>query len=337
MRFHLAALATAVASLSMASGAFAQAPTAGSLLVYPEFDNRVAIANLVTLTNSLDGFVAPPLDSGENSVTVEYIYVDRYTCEEFNRTERLTPNDTLTVLTKFHNPEQVQGYLYVFAKDRQGNPVAFDWLIGSNLVIDGLGEFQYQTNPFVFKAGEGLVEGDLTDLDGDGIRDLNGEEYQEAPDQLLIPRFLGQNNSRLDGDMVLLGLTGGRDFSTTVDLLIYNDNEQVFSAQHTFDCWDKVKLTQMSNAFNNEFLFTQTDHDPEEVAGIPLLESGWVRMDGGVASSQFFSILDPAFLAVFVERVGEFAAADLPFMMGTQDNGDLIPFGPFGDIINNAE
>jgi hypothetical protein len=50
-----------------------------------------------------------------------------------------------------------------------------------------------------------------------------------------------------------------------------------------------------------------------------------------VAASTAVSIADPAFYAVLVERIGSFAAADLPFELCSQDNGDLLPSGVQGD------
>lgn len=348
MNIKFAALAGLTVLATLGSASTAQAGNeAGSLLVFPEFNNRYGVANALTVTNtnsdvSVIGTSGGSSSSGSNlilagTVDVEFVYVNKQNCEEFNRTERLTPNDTLTVLTRFHNPEQLEGYVYAFAKDpMQGNAIAFDWLIGSNLIIEGgLGQFQYSTNPFVYKAGEGLSDGDATDLDGDGLRDLNGAEYEESPDKILVPRFLGQDVSRArEGKLILINLSGGASFDALIDLIIYNDNEEPFSAQHDFNCWDKVDLLDISNAFKNSFLLDSTNHAYNEIMGAPYIKAGWFKMDGRVANSMAVSIQDPAFLAVYIESVGPYAAADLPFTQGSQDNGDLIPFGPEGDVIN---
>lgn len=310
------------AALSTSLGARAQAPEPGSMLVMPEFDNRIGVFNALTITNT----------SEWSSISVEFVYIDKESCEEFNRTVEMTPNDTLTVLTKFHNPDHIQGFVYMFAKNAAGEPIAFDHLIGNNLVIDGLAQFQYATNPFVFQAGSGLAEGDLTDLEapGDGVRDMDGNEYEQAPDVIMIPRFFGQD-SLFHSELILIGLTGGASFSTTVDLLIYNDNEEEFSAEATFTCWDKVSLLDISGIFSNEFLSYWTNHDQDEILGVNYIETGWMRIDGGVASSSALSIPNPAVLAVLVESLGLVGVADLPFKTGTQDNGDLLPRGILGD------
>jgi hypothetical protein len=62
-----------------------------------------------------------------------------------------------------------------------------------------------------------------------------------------------------------------------------------------------------------------------------MLESGWFRMDGAVATSLTTTIQDPAFYAVLVERVSAYAVASLPFEFCSQDNGDLVASGLFGD------
>ena len=314
----------AAAAMLMSLEASAQSLDPGSLLLYPEFDNRDGVANALTITNTNDTQVG--------TVYVEFVYIDEKTCLEFNRTVELTPNDTLTVLTKFHNPEYEQGYVYLFAKNEAGEPIAFDWLIGSNMIIDGLGLWQYSTNPFVFKAAEGLADGDVTDMETppDGIRDLDGNEYEQAPDVVLIPRFFGQT-SMIHSRLIMIALSGGADFYTTVDSLIYNDNEEVFSAEDTFSCWTKKHLLQISGIFSNEFLTLHTNHDPNEILGANYVETGWMRINGAVANSTAMSIIDPAVLAILVEGVGPYGVADLPFKMGTQDNGDLLPRGPFGD------
>jgi len=318
--------------------------TPGSLLLFHEFDNRAGVANLITVTNTANG------DLSTDTVDVHYVYRARYNasygtvnCLETNRTRRLTPNDTISVLTKFDNPNYQAGYLYCYAESVPGTtPIKFDHLIGSNLVIDGLGLFDYSVNPAVFKAGSNATEdGDPTDGDSDGIRDLDGQEYSEAPDEILIPRFLGQDPQHMYGSgpgsngsaLVLVNLTGGQAFDAIIDFLIYNDNEEAFSSQYQFRCWDYVSLLDISGLFANDFLLS-TNHALNEIPSAEYLKSGWMRLNGNVAFSSNTSIADPAFLAVLIEKVGGYSAASLPFGQGTQNNGDLLPLGIGGDPSN---
>jgi hypothetical protein len=140
--------------------------------------------------------------------------------------------------------------------------------------------------------------------------------------------------------LILIGLTG-KSFQTIVNFLIYNDNEEVFSAQYAFDCWDRVRLEQINGAFTQSFLqttnhnlneFIQITGQQAEVVPTPL-EYGWFRMDGATAFSTAASVSDPAFMAVRVERflLGAVAGASLPYAIGEQANGDLIQHGPFPD------
>jgi streptogramin lyase len=298
----------------------------GSLLLFPEFDNRPGTISIFTVTH---------VDcDADDDLLVEFLYIDEDDCLEFNRTEVLTPCDTLTLITNKHSPQKNRGYVYVFAKDPStGEAIVANVLVGSSMLANGLDAFDYGMNPVVFA---GLGVGGLTDVDNDGVRDLDGIEYEMAPDSILVPRFLGQSgnknprNPALHSDLILIGLTGGVEFDTVLDFLIYNDNEEVFSSEYTFHCWEKVPLLQISGVFADSFLRDWTDHDSGEILGAPGRESGWFRIDGAVAYSTVTSIPDPAFYAVLVEHMGIFGVADLPFEYCSQDNGELLPDGLYG-------
>ncbi|MBL8857590.1 MAG: hypothetical protein JNL28_03675, partial [Planctomycetes bacterium] len=129
-------------------------------------------------------------------------------------------------------------------------------------------------------------------------------------------------------------------FTTVVNFLIYNDNEEVFSSQYAFKCWERVGLQNISGVFRRNFLFFNTNHAASEEFRLGpgfALEYGWFRMDGAVAFSTAASVSDPAFLAVNIERNRPFGvvtlavAASLPYGIGEQGNGDLIQHGPFPD------
>jgi hypothetical protein len=196
------------------------------------------------------------------------------------------------------------------------NPIVHNWLIGNVMTVDGLEAFEFSVNPVVY-------EGFTGDQNDNGLRDLDGNEYEESADEILIPRFLGQNELR-KSELILLGLSGGARFDTTVDFLIYNDNEEVFSSEYTFRCWDRVLLEDISGLFANDFLADWTNDDPQELLGAPEIETGWIRMDGALASSSTTSITNPAVYAVLVERIGNRGAADLPFETGLNDKGKLF-------------
>jgi hypothetical protein len=305
---------TALAGISMAGSAMADGRAPGSLLLYPEFDNREGTVTVLTITNTAT-------DVGD--IQVEFVYIGRYgeshhdiQCEEFNRTEVLTDNDTITLLTEFHNPQQEQGFVYAFARETVATPIVHNWLIGNVMTVDGLDAFEYSINPVSY-------EGFAGDLNGNGLRDLDGSEYEESADELLFPRFLGQGEMR-KSELILIGLTGGARFETTVDFLIYNDNEEVFSSEYTFQCWERVKLKDISGIFENDFLRDWTNNDPQELYGAPMIETGWFRMDGALASSTSTTLAEPAVYGVLVEKIGNRGAADLPFESGLNDSGKLF-------------
>ncbi len=293
---------------------------AGSLLLFPVFDNTRGQQTLITVTNSNP-------DPTAGSVRLEYIYINRAGCQEFNRSRTLTPNDTLSVITKVDNPNMVQGYVYVVARSTStGKAIKFDHLIGTGVNL-GLSNFEF--DPFVFRAGAALAEGAPTDLEnggvGDGLRDLDGLEYEAAPAELLIPRFLGQD-STLESELILINLTGGAQFDALIDLLIYNDNEEVFSGQYSFRCWKRVRLLDISAAFSSSFLLS-TNQAPNEInagGGPAAIETGWLRINGNIANSTQTVLPDPAILAVRIDDALDTPLAALPFSKGLQVNGSLL-------------
>lgn len=347
MRFPKFAL-LGLATLGMATSAMANGRNPGSLLLYPEFDNRNSHLTLLTVTNTNTGINA---DGSDGTIRVEFVYIGRYgqndtvlPCLETNRTAELTANDTLSLLTSFHNPNHAQGYVYLFAKDEStGRAKAFNFLIGNVLTLESIDQLEYSMNPVAFK-GFGNASGETDGLptgDNDGVRDLDGAEYEKVPDEIYIPRFIGSsayggtsgNSSSLyDSELLLIALSGGIRFQTVVNFWVYNDNEEAFSAQYTFQCWDRVKLRNINGIFTQDFLSNSTNHDSGEIIGATNVESGWMRVYGGVAWSTAEAIDDPAVYAVLVERIGGYGAADLPFeSVGFNDNGDLLPTGIFGD------
>jgi len=342
---HLLTTASAaLAVLALSPNALADGRKPGSLLIFPEFDNRVGDVSMLTVTNTSTDMTHDPVTNlPSGSVRVHFIYVGRVDasgnpvpCLEFDRQALLTPGDTYTFLTRFHNPLHEQGFMYAYAKHpTTGEAIDFDHLIGNALFLSGINSIDYSTNPISLQSPRG--PGADTDVDNDGNRDLDGVEYETLPDEILIPRFLatrgsgGEGGPILRGELILLGLSGGSQFDTIADFLVYNDNEEVFSAQRQFRCWERVPLDTISGIFLQSFLVT-TNHATDEPLGATTRESGWIHLDGGVAFSTADQIIDPAVYAVLVDRPARVAgASDLPFERGTQSNGSLWPNVPYGD------
>jgi len=271
----------------------------------------------VTNTNS-DFNQAGQLFAG--TVDVEFVYIDGESCLEFNRTPRLTPNDTITVNTGFDNPNDPRGYIYVFAKSpTSGAAISWNYLEGASVIGSSSEICEANLAPIVYRAIG--APGANTDTDGDGVRDLNGVEYEVSSDQLHIPSFVAFPASKL----ILVGLTG-LGFRTIVSYLAYNDNEEAFSGQIQFDCWDIKSLQSISGIFTDSFL--ESTNDDESDFGFGIFEGGWIRMDGQTAFSTAQQRSNPAFQAAIV-NVGTYAS--LPYGIGENPNGDLLPIGPFYD------
>jgi hypothetical protein len=319
----------------------------GSLLLFPRYDNRPNNLTLITVTNTNCDFTEAGLNLFAGTVDVEFVYIGRYgpngsdlPCLETNTTRRLTPCDTLSVVTRFDNPNFERGFLYVFAKSpTTGQAIVWNHLIGQALYIGG-GALDAEPTRDALNARVFLGigrQGSPTDHDGDGIRDLDGVEYSPAPDEILIPRFLGQDSdqgknvgAQFRSRLVLVGLSGGSQFTTVVYILGYNDNEVPFSTQYEFRCWDDPLLEEIDGGFTESFL-DSTDNAPLEIIGADAKEAGWIRIDGQVAFSTQDVIPDPAIYAVLFERVGAYVVCDLPWELCSQTNGDLFPNGIFQD------
>jgi Big-like domain-containing protein len=294
----------------------------GSLLLYPQYDSRPGSLTYITVTNT----------NPSQSVKVEYDYVNGEDCSRFDRTHLLTPNDTLSVVAEYHHPDSEQGFLYLFAKHPEtGQAIVHNGLIGQVMVLDGVEMFGLECNAVSFQ-GVG-ADGLSTDLDGDGVRDLNGLEYEEAPGEILIPRFFGQIPGQVRSELILVALTGGRHFTTHLSFEIFNDNEELFSRQHSFQCWQRLPLLELAGATSNHFLSLLANDDPSEVIGAAgAIQTGWIRIQGDFADSNAISIEDPAFYAMLIEGTNsDRASSDLPFEFCTKDTGDLMPMGLLGD------
>ena len=313
----------------------------GSLLLFPELDNREGTRTIFTIT---DGCC-----TGGTNVTVEVVYINKDTCQERNAGLVLSPCDTVTWVSNQIIPDPMQGYAYAFARTSVPGgpglftPIVFNHLIGIETVVNGFDNFDYSINAISFKGiGNELA---TNDDDNDGIRDLNGPgalgEYEEAPAQIVIPRFFGQDEfgstaPQYDSDLILIALSGGASFTTIARITAFNDKgNQVDRTTPSFYCWEKRKLRDwVPNTVNSALddPSNPTDDDANEPFGLVPRQAGWIVIDGVTASSTGpETIADPALYAVLIERSNGGAAATLPFEVCSQTNGDLLPIGIFGD------
>jgi hypothetical protein len=310
MKHHL----RAVLAVGVLAGLFALPARAdlgqepGSLLFFPEFDNRPGNVTFLTITNTNGDFAS-------GAVKAHIIYVDAANCQQSNRNENLTPRDTATFVSSFHVPTLQRGYMYAYAQSATtSKAIDFDHLIGNSVRVDGTTASQYSVNPFVFQGipGAGLA----TDVNLNGKLDLNGAEYDRAPNKLYVPRFFGQSpppwlRGAYASELVLFQPLASGGVTTTVDFLIYNDNEEVYSAQDSFVCWTRKSLLAITGTFAQSFLLT-TNHNPNEIATVAI-ESGWFQVRGALASSSQGTTANPPILGFLVD-LRPYGTADLPFV-----------------------
>lgn len=300
----------AACAAALASPARAGAQTPASFLLFPEYDTRPGQLSFLTLTN-LNG------DTESGAIKVHLNYVDSVTCLQSDFLFNLTPRDTVTFLASAHVPSGRQGYAWGVARHATTNQmVDFDHLIGALLRVDGLAALDWSVQPFGFLGK--TSPGAATDLNFNGRPDLNGLEYEKAPNQFFVPRFFGQTPEPAPrgatlGDLILLQPLASPGVTTTTALLIYNDNEEVYSAQYSFTCWKRVRLSAISGTFLESFL-DQSNDSANEVIGMPAIESGWFQVRGQTAvGSSGQSTPNPPILGVMVE-VRPYSAADLPYV-----------------------
>ncbi len=335
---RLAFSTLATAALSVAALAGNGAPDAGSLLVFPVMDNTGANVTLITVTNTNSNMVPIGGTLFGGSVDVHFILVNgttdqgNFLCEQADFNRILTPNDTLTINTDSQALLWDRGYVYVYARSpTTGAAIAWNYLIGSSAVISPTD--YYELNPFVFKSGRGQVEGaNLDPTPGDDTtRDFNGGEYERVFDRIQVPHFWGEQDEvpvvgggtlpLAQSDLVLINVTGAGQFTVIANFLLYNDNENEYSAQTSFRCWTRRRLNSISGMFNNSFLDMVSDNAEIHFG----LESGWYRINGGTGSSGFDGLTNAGILAVQIGSFRGETTANLPFTSGINPNdGELL-------------
>ncbi|MEQ8768634.1 MAG: hypothetical protein RL885_32305 [Planctomycetota bacterium] len=307
-RLTAVALAGIAGALCLTPVAAAEGRTPGSLLIYPVYDSYPSSGTLISITNTKDDPSFNPNTNLNGVVDVHFIYIDGIDWSEFNRYERLTPNDNFTVVATVHNPNSETGFLYCIALDpTTRKPVAHNWLIGDEIIADGSGNWLYGFDAIAFKSL--AAEGQPADLDLDDMLELDGTEYEAIPDTLAISSFLGVGPT--DADLVLLSLVGDSDYLTRVDFEVFNDNEVEFSATYEFRCWYIAALTDIDQVFTDSFLST-TNIDPRS-NGLGQT-TGWVRIDGDRAVDVVANaprIDDPPFLAAFRQSLSGISTGHL--------------------------
>lgn len=306
--FRALALLAALPCLSPLARAGGQTPA--SFLLYPQYDTRAAQMTFLTLTNVND-------DPQTGAVDVHLVYVNSSSCLQSDFLVHLTARDTVTILAGAQVPAGQQGYVWAVALDPVTHrAVRFDYLVGALLCVDGTTGQDWTVQPLGFLGK--TPPGADTDVNHNGKPDLDGVEYERAPNRFYVPRFFGQSPEPAPrmgtiSDLILLQPLVGTGVTTTTAFLIFNDNEEVFSGAYAFTCWKRVRLSTISGVFTQPFL-AQSNQNPLEIVGAPSIEAGWFQVRGVTATGQGGQqTQNPPVLGVLVEMRVD-SAADLPFL-----------------------
>ncbi len=268
---------------AFAPSALADGRNPGSLLVFPVHRSGATMFTVVSVTNTNTQPATPSSNGGSINLHYEYVNVtanpaDPFKplgCTIFDRIEFLTPADTLSVLTSCHNataPGGQEGYLVVTAEDPDAfrDTIEFNYLIGSALVINGAGAV-YSVNAIPFEANGNPAT-------GNGVLELDGNDYEKAPDMLMIDSYVALAGSQL----ALINADGSFDDCNDVYFAVWNDNERALSATLRFNCWFDQPLTAVSPLFAEGFL-ASLPNDPQELDincdGVGDIETGWAIID----------------------------------------------------------
>ena len=331
------------ATLAFAGSALAQDATqnnkrGNSLYVFPLIQKTPGSLSLMTITNLDEGGT-----QGTASVDAHFVFRSGQTClETLNFSKPLTPLDTLTVSVNGQGalPNGFNGFAYVYAEATGASATAikYDNLAAAQYVFDGVNASAYEIDAYGFKAGSALANLANTDNDNDGVRDLNGTEYEAVPNVQIYPRFFGQATQGAPGfssTLTLLSLVGSQ-FDVVVDFLIINDNENAFSGQAGFRCHKTFSLLEISGATANQWLADSSGDNDSEFIVWPRttaqIETGLLRIVGATANSTAATQDNPALLSLLVNRR---QPGGNPPGFGGEGSGETTATLPYGKGINN--
>lgn len=298
----------------------------GSVMIYPVFDARDGFDTIITVTNINDDRRVNDNRFRGGDVVVHYVYVDAETWLEFDIEEPLTPSDTISVLASQHAVDNMQGWLWVEARDPENPscPIDYDYLIGSAILTNAEFNLDWEYAPYTFRglpedradAGQFGYSGNghayIEDCDNlDGELNFDGVEYDYFPRYIYIDQYFGEGNpGELPGAAFSNSayLLSTEMEGTAGTILFYNNNERQFSRGFRFDCWTCQPLTGFSEQATQAN--TRVNYDPTELMGIPY---GWLRFD---------SHTDPilgAFVQVITRGPNSFIAGDAMHFSGTRE------------------
>jgi hypothetical protein len=288
--------------LLLSTGAIAQIPASincqepASLLVYPYYDSNPGSDTLITVTNIN---ISPEFNMTTwhlfGEVYVHFYYVDGsdtdVSCPISNRTEYLSPGDTLSVLARDHNPAAAEGFLYIIAENPNTlKPWDFDGrfttdpggndydsgLIGDAYVFNGLVDYLWSFPAYGIRSAVGW--GKKMDDDNDGDVEFNDTELMKLPRTMYCSSFVEVDHLGSDSEVILLTFFD-QDVRVDVDFLFYNNIEVEMSQEWDFRCWAKESLVDIFGRANN----LGGELDPDDPLLPIRIPTGWfsVQVDKG--------------------------------------------------------
>ena len=343
-----------ILGIALSAPATADGRNPSSLLIFPQFRHGASAAGqlpsvntVITVTNT-----HPALTAFVHFVVVDATLTGgQGPCGHYDRKEQIPACGSLSFLTNNFIPPATsarEGFIYAYAVQNlsaAAQAVSFNFLTGDLLVVDGVNApsagivTNYSVSPVGFAAVNNTVNA-LLGFTPPTSPQLNGVVYSKAPSRILIPRFMGQDQgagSVFTSELVLLSLAGtttttspANSLQTIIDFLVFNDNEEAFSAQHLMTrCWERTSLLSINGIFAESFLRDFTTDNPNEIrkdAAGATKEAGWMYLEGNVAFSTSENISQPAIMAFLIEQTTSSAqvGAELPFFVGER-NGRLAP------------
>jgi len=282
----------------------------GSALIYPLFDSTPGVGTLISVTNTNTSTLSCGNGFVTGDICLHYIYFNKdeedEDCSEFDRFECLTAGDTLTVIADEHNPQQQVGWLWIEARDPETlQPMTFNSLIGSAIIVESALDFVWSYTPYIFKstvtecsAGPQSDCGFcFTDLNNDDAADFDGTEYQYFPNDLLLDMFFEEGTKNISNELTLMSIQ--QSTATNVSALIWNNNEVRFSRSFVFTCHSRAPLSTISNVVTDLGGVTEGDEP---------FQTGWIEFNSAIG-----------ILGVFKHQKGTFGAGHELFVDGRQD------------------
>lgn len=278
----------------------------GSCLLFPYVNTSAGNLTIITITNvQLD------------SIWLRFVWVDSEQCTPEDHWFSLTGEDTVTFLCSVFQGKSFEGFLYVYVVDGEGSEmertdIETNVLVGQEFIIsswDNGATGCFSINPIIIQAIDPVSDGKLY---------LDGTEFSAAPRTLYFPRFFGQPDQgqveMLKSKMVLINVTGGMFYTASADIHVYNDNENCFSTDYDFDCFEYEDLRLVSPATTADFLLS-TSHAMNEPVGLTgIIEAGWLTIKSDFSMYHSFLIEHACLYGVLIESLGVLGfAADLPF------------------------